>query len=92
MYVSGGTNYVELIHEDDAADSIVLAMASKSKESEIYNITEGETYTIKWLFEFVAKTLGVQSPKRSIPHAIAKITSKIANINYDELEEPFYSV
>ena len=86
IYVSGGVNHVELIHEDDAADSMVLAMMSKSKENEIYNITEGETYTIKWLFELVAKALGVQSPKRSIPHAIAKLTSKIANINYDELE------
>ncbi|MEM0154377.1 MAG: NAD(P)-dependent oxidoreductase [Methanothrix sp.] len=86
IYVSGGTNHVSLIHEEDAADSMVLAMESPAKENEIYNITEGEDYTIKGLFEFVAKALGVQSPKRSIPHAIAKLTSKIANINYDELE------
>ncbi|OJI08230.1 MAG: hypothetical protein BK997_00785 [Candidatus Micrarchaeum sp. ARMAN-1] len=86
IYVSGGANHVGLIHEDDAAAVMVLAIESKSKDNEIYNITEGEDYTIKWLFEFVANALGVQSPKRSIPHAIAKLTSKIANINYDELE------
>jgi nucleoside-diphosphate-sugar epimerase len=86
IYISGGTNYVSLIYEDDAINAILLAASIRNPKNEVYNITDGQFHTIKELFELAAKGLGVQPPKRSIPHVVAKITSKIANINYDELE------
>ncbi|MCL5680343.1 MAG: NAD(P)-dependent oxidoreductase [Candidatus Marsarchaeota archaeon] len=86
IYISGGTNNVSLIHEDDAIDALLLAAKVKNPKNETYNISDGQFHTIKSLFELAATALGVQPPKRSVPHVVAKITSKIANINYDELE------
>ncbi|MCL5102360.1 MAG: NAD(P)-dependent oxidoreductase [Candidatus Marsarchaeota archaeon] len=86
IYISGGENSVSMVEEDDVIQSLMLAAMHPHPKNSIYNITDGEPHTIKSLFELVAKELGVSAPKRSIPHVVAKLTSKIANINYDELE------
>ncbi len=86
MYIGGGNNHISLIEVDDAVQACMLAAYNPHPKNNIYNITDGEFHTVKDLFEFAAKNLSVSPPKRSIPHALAKVTSKIVNINYDELE------
>ncbi|MCL4372177.1 NAD(P)-dependent oxidoreductase [Candidatus Marsarchaeota archaeon] len=86
IYIRGGTNHITLIHQADAVNAMLMCASNPVSFNKTYNITDGKAYTIKELFEFAAKQLKVNPPKRSIPHILAKLTSKIANINYDELE------
>ena len=86
MYVGDGKNHISFIHESEAADAMILACQSRQSLNKIYNICDGIPYTVKELFTAVAKSLGVSPPHRGIPLALARITRKIVNINYDEYE------
>ncbi len=86
VYIGGGVNHITLIHEDDAVEALLLSDSSPKSLNKAYNITDGHDYTVKQLFEFAARSMGVSPPKRSVPHIVAKFTSRISNITYDELE------
>ncbi len=86
MYVGDGKNHISLIHESEAADAMILAYESKQSLNKVYNICDGIPYTVKELFTTVAKSLGVSPPSRGIPSALARITRRIIDINYDEYE------
>lgn len=86
LYVGSGLNHLTLTHEMDAARIMFLASQSQKSLNNVYNATDGVAYTVKWLFEFVAKELGVQPPTRKVPHTIAKIMRPVVNIKSDELE------
>lgn len=86
MYIGNGNNHISFIHESEAAESMILACQSQQSLNKIYNICDGIPYTVKELFTAVAKSLGVSPPSRGIPSALARITRKIIDINYDEYE------
>ncbi len=86
LYVGDGSNHLTLIHEKDAARLMLLAAQSQKSLNNVYNATDGVAYTVKWLFEFVAKQLKVSPPTRSVSHTLAKIMRPVVNIKSDELE------
>lgn len=86
IYVGNGLNHLTLLHENDAARIMLMAAQSPRALNAVYNATDGVAYTVKWLFEFVAKRLNVPPPTRRVPHALAKIMRPVVNIKSDELE------
>ncbi len=81
-----GTNHLIFVSQDDAVKAMILSMKSKISKNSIYNISDGIPYTLKDLFEFVAKELNVRLAARTIPRPIANLAKRIMNINMDEFE------
>ncbi|MGC8622666.1 MAG: NAD-dependent epimerase/dehydratase family protein [Candidatus Micrarchaeia archaeon] len=85
-YVGGGNNHISLIHINDAADSMLAVSKNPKSANQIYNVTDGQSHTVRSLYEFAAKMLNVEPPKKSISRTMAKIGSRIAGLKYDEYE------
>ena len=84
-YIGTMNNHLAFIHVDDAANAIISVMNNLNKASnQIYNVSDGVTYTPKYLFEKIAKILNVPPPKKVININVAKLLVKLFNINFDE--------
>ncbi|MCL5099934.1 MAG: NAD(P)-dependent oxidoreductase [Candidatus Marsarchaeota archaeon] len=86
MYIGTGGNHLTLIHENDAVRIMFLAAQSPKALNRVYNATDGQAYTVKSLFGFVADYFGVKPPSRHISHTVAKIIRPIMGVKSDELE------
>lgn len=86
FYVGDGENHLILISEDDMVEGMLLASESNNSNNKIYNISDGNNYTVKSLFNFVAKELGVEPPEHKVPKALANLGRKIMNLNIDEFD------
>jgi len=87
VYIGGsGTNHLTFVHEEDAADAMLEAASNPKCFNKIYNLTDGVPYTVKELYNIVAKKLNVQPPRRSIPKFVGKVVRRIVQMNFDEFE------
>ncbi|ASI13699.1 nucleoside-diphosphate-sugar epimerase [Candidatus Mancarchaeum acidiphilum] len=81
-----GTNHLILVSQDDAVKAMILAMKLNVSKNSVYNISDGIPYTLRDIFEFVAKELNVPPSNRTIPRTVANLAKHIMNINKDEFE------
>jgi len=87
VYIGGsGMNHLTFVHEEDAADAMLEAASNPRCFNKTYNLTDGEAYTVKELYNLVAKKLNVQPPSRSIPKFFGKVVRGIVQMNFDEFE------
>lgn len=85
-YIGSGANRLAFIDVDDAIDAVTLVIDNIGSVNNIYNITDGRSYTQKSLFEVAAGYLKVRPPTRGINPIVARIGAAAKNINYDEYE------
>ena len=85
-YLGDGRNHLTLLHIDDAAEAIIACGESPEAANKVYNLTDGNPYTLKFLIEKVAELLHVPPPSKNINKMVARIGRGIMGINYDEFE------
>ena len=85
-YIGNGGNHISLLHVNDAVDAMIAVAESPKSANQIYNVTDGESHTVRSLYEFAAKMLHVSPPKKSVSTAVARIGSRISGLKYDEYE------
>jgi nucleoside-diphosphate-sugar epimerase len=73
VVVGRGTNYTNLIHLDDAADAVVLALENEGTlEGDVVNVCDDEPATARAVTEFITEELKGRSP-RNLPVFLAKL-------------------
>lgn len=65
--IGNGKNRVPLIHVDDVAQALMLALENKSVHRDAFIVTSGEELTQEHALQIVAKKLGVPTPTRKVP-------------------------
>ncbi|MDE1825517.1 MAG: NAD(P)-dependent oxidoreductase [Candidatus Micrarchaeota archaeon] len=83
--IGDGQNKLNLIHVNDAINAMLLATTKRESIHQIYNLSDGKTYTQEQLFNLAADLLGVPRPSRHISRLIIKFVAKQRNIDVDEL-------
>jgi nucleoside-diphosphate-sugar epimerase len=68
--VGSGSNRMSIVHQDDAAQAFVDAVASKVVDQD-FIISNGPSITQEKAMGIVAKALGVNPPKKSVPVLLA---------------------
>ncbi|MGC8662372.1 MAG: NAD-dependent epimerase/dehydratase family protein [Candidatus Micrarchaeia archaeon] len=83
--VGNGQNHLALIHIYDALQGIMLARLNETSKNNIYNLTDGNSYTQKQLFNLAAELLNVPKPEKHANELIVKIIAKSRGLDTDEL-------
>ncbi|MFI5412795.1 MAG: NAD-dependent epimerase/dehydratase family protein, partial [Candidatus Micrarchaeales archaeon] len=84
-YIGKGTNHMTLVHVDDVVDGIIAALDNMNSLNQTFNLTDGEPYTLKQLFDKAATFLNATPPSKHVHPALAVLRAKIFNINRAEL-------
>jgi len=65
--MGNGNNRVPLIHVDDVAQALMLALERQDIHRDAFIVTSGEELTQKDCLQIVAKKLGVPAPAKKVP-------------------------
>jgi nucleoside-diphosphate-sugar epimerase len=84
-YIGNGNNHITLTHVDDVVDGMLACVGKENAYDKIYNLTDGEAYTLKQLFDKAAKFLDAPVPSKHMHPALALLGAKVLNINMAEL-------
>ncbi len=84
-YIGSGNNHITLTHVDDVVDGMVDCIGKEISYDKVYNLTDGEAYTLKQLFDKAAKFLNVPAPEKHMHPALALLGAKVLNMNMAEL-------
>ena len=82
--IGDGKTRFAVVHVDDLAHAVILALEKKEAVGETFNIS-GEALTQREWMEAVADELGVEPPKRSIPVWLANLAA-----GFYELKRKFF--
>ena len=69
--VNGGKSLLDMVYVSDVADALILAATKGEAVGEAYNITDGQTTTIREMIEMVAEVAGVKPQLLSVPYSVA---------------------
>jgi nucleoside-diphosphate-sugar epimerase len=84
-YIGSGNNHLTLVHVDDVIDGIITALGNPNSVNNVFNLTDGEPYTLKQLFDKAADFLGAPRPNKHIHPVLAVIRAQVFKINRAEL-------
>ena len=86
LYIIGdGSNNLSLVHIKDVINAMILAKNSRISAYRVYNLSDGRAYTQLQLVDMAAKKLDAPVPSKHINPAIARMFSKAAGVDPDEL-------
>ena len=71
--VGNGMNRRTLIHAKDVCSAALLAAEHPSAEGEIFNVTDGEVYTVQEILKAICNSLGKETPKIHLPVALVRL-------------------
>lgn len=77
---NGGRARMEFCYVDNLVDAILLAEKNPKAIGETFNITDGQSYSIKKIIETIAKEEGVGKPIIKMPYFLGKIAGYMAEI------------
>ncbi len=84
--IGNGNNNLSLVHIKDVVRAFELVLEKReNSRNKIYNITDGRTYTQKYLLTLAANTLGVEAPEKHVNTLVAKMVAKARGLDTDEL-------
>ena len=86
VYIGKGDNHLNLVHVDDVVNAMLLAAEMPMAINKTYNLTDGENYTLKQLFDKAANFMNIPPPTKSVHPMIAKLGAKRLNISKGELD------
>lgn len=76
MWINKGKSWFEMVHVDNVAESIFLAIA-KGKNREIYFVTDDNPQTVHSFLTKLMKTQGVTPPNKNISKGLANFLGSI---------------
>jgi nucleoside-diphosphate-sugar epimerase len=74
--IGNGKNNLQYVHVKDVAQALLLAK-DKGKAGEVYIITGREGWTQRQLFDYSAKLLGAEPPRKHVAVWLAKAMAKL---------------
>lgn len=77
--VDGGKSLLDLVYAGDVADALILAATKNEAIGQAYNVTDGQTRTIRELVETVAQMLGIKPRLVDVPYAVAYGAALVVN-------------
>lgn len=83
--IGSGKNHLSLVHINDVVNAMVLAAENRKGSSNVYNISDGVTYTQAGLFNMAADLLRVERPGKRISPMIVNLVAKSRGLDSDEL-------
>lgn len=72
VFIGDGTNRRTLIHEEDVAKAAILCAESEKANGEIYNVTDGEIYTLREIVAAISEAFNKNPPKIKLPISLIK--------------------
>ncbi|MGC9099436.1 MAG: NAD-dependent epimerase/dehydratase family protein [Candidatus Micrarchaeia archaeon] len=84
-FVGSGENHLALVHIYDALQGILLARLKEESRNKTYNLTDGNAYTQKELFNLAADLLKVPRPTKHASEFIVRLIAKSRGLDTDEL-------
>ncbi len=76
--VQGGQQPLDMVHARDVAQALVLAGTHPRAVGRTYNVTDGETHSLRELVEVFCECLGVRPRLLSLPYPLAWILAALA--------------
>ena len=86
VYIGKGDNHINLVHVDDVVGAMLLAVDMPMAINKTYNLTDGETYTLKQMFDKAASFMNIPPPTKSVHPLIAKLGARSLHISKGELD------
>lgn len=83
--IGNGMNQLAMVHINDVVNAYALAERARKGSHNVYNLSDGVTYTQQGLFNLVADMLKVTRPSRHISPLVVKLLAKRRNLDSDEL-------
>jgi len=86
IVIGSGKNNLTLVHIKDVVKAMSLAMEHPEvSKNQVYNLTDGNSYTQEALLALGAELLGAEKPKRHVSELIVKLLARQRNLDSDEL-------
>jgi len=79
IYFDNGKHKLDNVSVFNVAESISLALASKTTNEGVFNITDSELVTRKKFVETVADLMNLPKPKRSLPRSLGRIIALLCD-------------
>ena len=70
--IGSGSNRRTLVHEDDVARAIDVAVCHPAAAGRVFNITDGRCHTLAQIIASISAALGRRAPRWSIPVSVAR--------------------
>ena len=93
--VDGGRQPLDMVHARDVAQALVLAGTHPRAAGRVYNVTDGETHSLRELVEVFCQSLGIRPRLVPLPYPLALVLaalvaglSKAARPDEDPLLSP----
>jgi len=84
-FIGSGNNHMTLIHIRDLVNAINLAITNPNSRNKIYNVTDGNEYTQRFLVHKAAQYLNVKPPTKSVNATLAKVVASMFNLDREEI-------
>ncbi len=65
--VGRGENRRTLVHEQDVAAAVAVALAAEAAAGQVYNVTDGEVHTLREILAAICAGLGRPAPRWALP-------------------------
>jgi nucleoside-diphosphate-sugar epimerase len=85
-YMERAKNFVSMIHVDDVVETMLLASRDKRAANRVYNLTDGDTYTMADIVSYSAKALKVRI-RYSPVDVLWSMMCELLGLDYGEFED-----
>ncbi|MDE1851642.1 MAG: NAD(P)-dependent oxidoreductase [Candidatus Micrarchaeota archaeon] len=82
--IGDGMNRIALLHARDSVNAFILGIENDRAANNIYNVSDGNVYTLSQLFAMAAELLNVQKPTRHVSELVARFVARSRDIDSDE--------
>lgn len=70
-------NRRSMIHVDDVVQALLLLASDQRSNGEIFIVTDGRTYSSRYIFEIMSSTLGKRIPRWTVPQFLFNVVALI---------------
>ena len=85
-YLGDGKNHLTLVNIEDVVNGMVAVAESSRCENKTYNLTDGESHTVRGLIEAVSAEMGMEPPTKHAGRIIGKLLARFSGATSDELD------
>ena len=70
-------NRRSMVHVDDVVQALLLLASDQRSNGEIFIVTDGRTYSSRYIFEIMSSTLGKRIPRWTVPQFLFNVVALI---------------
>jgi nucleoside-diphosphate-sugar epimerase len=82
-------NIRSMVHVDDVVKSIFLALTAEHLPSSVYNVTDGNAYSINHIYTIIRSALGMKAQRMSVPIPVFQFFARIGDVISRATGRPF---